>query len=148
VKLLIAFVGVMTPPPAPGWYPDPSGSSSQVYWDGTAWSGPAGLAGSGKSDDSKNDDSKNTAVAVAVYVLVGIGFVMAIQPVSLFTGSGLIWTGVAVMTGGVAVAWFMRAANWVRVVAIALLAVSLVNASYIEKQLSDKRNELTHIFDR
>jgi hypothetical protein len=133
----------MTPPPAPGWYPDPSGSSGQIYWDGTAWSVPAEPAGSAKSGDTKN-----TAVAVAVYVLVGIGFVMSIQPVSLVTGPGLMWTGVAVMAGGIAVAWFMRAANWVRVIAVALLAFSLVNACYIEKQLSDKRTELTHIFDR
>ena len=24
-------------PPSPGWYPDPSGSSAQKYWDGQGW---------------------------------------------------------------------------------------------------------------
>ena len=24
--------------PPPGWYPDPSGSAAERYWDGTAWS--------------------------------------------------------------------------------------------------------------
>ena len=26
--------------PAPGWYPDPSDASRQLYWDGTAWRMP------------------------------------------------------------------------------------------------------------
>lgn len=57
------------------------------------------------------------------------------------------WTGVAVVAAGTALAFFMRAATWVRVVAALLLAVSLANGLYIEKQLSDKRHELTHMFD-
>jgi hypothetical protein len=69
------------------------------------------------------------------------------QSVSLLTGSGPVWTGVAVVAGGTAVAFFLRAAGWVRVIAAVLLALSLANAFYIEKQLSDKRNELTHMFD-
>lgn len=26
-----------TPPPPPGWYPDPQGGTGQRYWDGRAW---------------------------------------------------------------------------------------------------------------
>lgn len=29
-----------TQPPAPDWYPDPSGQPGQMYWDGEAWHTP------------------------------------------------------------------------------------------------------------
>ena len=77
-----------------------------------------------------------------------IGLVMSMQSVSLITGSGPVWTGVAVVAAGTAVAFFLRAATWVRVVAALLLALSLANALYIDNELSDKRDELTHMFDR
>ena len=35
----VAFRYMSQPPPAPGWYPDPSGTGSR-YWDGEGW-GPA-----------------------------------------------------------------------------------------------------------
>ncbi len=73
---------------------------------------------------------------------------MSMQSVSLITGSGQVWTGVAVVAAGTALAFFLRAPTWVRVLAALLLAVSLANGLYVEKQLSDKRRELTHMFDR
>lgn len=30
----------MTAPTPPGWYPDPSGSGRQMYWDGQGWAAP------------------------------------------------------------------------------------------------------------
>jgi TM2 domain-containing membrane protein YozV len=30
-----------SPPPAPGWYPDPSGGPGQRYWGGTEWLDPS-----------------------------------------------------------------------------------------------------------
>ncbi|KLO28170.1 DUF2510 domain-containing protein [Mycobacterium haemophilum] len=128
------------PPPAPGWYPDPSDPRRLIYWDGTAWSGPA------EADNSNN--RKKPAVAIGVCVLVVIGLVMSMQSVSLITGSGPVWTGVGVVAAGTAVAFFLRAATWVRVVAALLLVLSLANALYIERELSIKRDELTHIFNR
>ena len=128
----------MTAPP--GWYPDPSDPQHRNYWDGTKWIGPVRPA--------PESNNKKTAIAIGVGVLVVIGVVMSMQSVSLLTGSGPIWTGVGVVAAGTAVAFFMGAATWVRVVAAVLLALSLANAFYIEKQLSDKRNELSHIFDR
>ena len=80
-------------------------------------------------------------------VLVAIGLVMSMQSVSLLTGTGPVWTGVGVVAAGTAVAFFMRATKWVRVVAALCLAFSLFNAFYMEKQLSDKRNEISQIFN-
>ena len=90
---------------------------------------------------------KNTAVAIGVCVLVAIGVLMSMQSVSLLTGTGPIWTGVGFVAAGTAVAFFMRAATWVRVVAAVSLAFVLANAFYMEQQLSDKRNEISQIFD-
>lgn len=128
------------PQPAPGWYPDPSKPGKQIYWDGAAWSGPVA--------PDNSDKHKRTAVAVGVCVLVIVGLAMSMQSVSLITGSGPVWTGVAVVAGGTALAFFLRAATWVRVVAVLVLALSLANALYIENEMDKKREELTHIFNR
>lgn len=131
------------PSPAPGWYPDPSDPERRIYWDGTAWSGPASEPGG----VNRSSSSTKTAVAIGVCVLVVIGLVMSMQSVSLITGSGPVWTGVGVVAAGTAVAFFLRAATWVRVVAVLVLALSLANAFYIEDQLSNKREQMTHLFD-
>lgn len=129
-----------TPSPAPGWYPDPSDPGKRIYWNGSAWSTP--------TPSAESNRGTKAAVAVGVCVLVAIGLVMSMQSVSLITGSGQVWTGVAVVAAGTALAFFLRAPTWVRVLAALLLAVSLANGLYVEKQLSDKRRELTHMFDR
>lgn len=136
----------MTPTsPGPGWYPDPSDPEKRIYWDGSAWSGPVRQT---DADQSQSNNSRKTAVALGVCVLVVIGLVMSMQSVSLLTGSGQVWTGVGVVAAGTAAAFFLRAATWVRIVAALLLTVSLANAFYIENQMSNKRDELTHLFDQ
>jgi multidrug transporter EmrE-like cation transporter len=149
---LIPFVHVTTPSPAPGWYPDPSDPARQIYWDGTAWSGPPQRArtpnftpAAPPAEDSS--DSRKKAVSIGVAVLAVVGLFMSMQSVSLMTGSGPVWTGVAVVGGAVALAFFLRAAKAVRVVAVILLAISVANAFYIENELSQKSDEITHVFD-
>jgi multidrug transporter EmrE-like cation transporter len=141
-----------TPSPAPGWYPDPSDSGRQIYWNGTAWSGPpqpprpANFASAAPAA-SDSSDSRQKAVSIGVIVLAVVGLFMSMQSVSLMTGSGPVWTGVAVVGGAVALAFFLRAAKAARTVACIVLAVSLANAFYIENELSKKRDEITHTFD-
>lgn len=130
------------PNPQPGWYPDPLNPGKQIYWDGTRWGPPVGVP---SSDSGKG---KTTAVAIGVCVLVGIGLMMSMQSVSLMTGSGPIWTGVGVVAAGTAIAFFMGAPKWVRVIAALVLALALVNAFYMENQLSEKRQELSHLFNK
>ncbi|MEW2481433.1 DUF2510 domain-containing protein [Mycobacterium sp. NPDC049093] len=132
------------PSPAPGWYPDPSDPGNRIYWNGTSWSGPA----SGPTATDKANSGKQAAVAAGVCVLVVIGLVMSMQSVSLLTGSGPVWTGVAVVAAGTAVAFFLGAAKWVRIVAAVLLALALVNAIYIENEMSNKRNEISRMFNQ
>ncbi|MGB3483672.1 MAG: hypothetical protein WBB07_15850 [Mycobacterium sp.] len=84
-------------------------------------------------------------VAIGICVLVVIGLVMSMQSVSLLTGTGPVWTGVGVVGADTAVAFFMGAAKWVRGLAVVLLALSLFNAFYMEKQLHDMRTELSEV---
>ncbi|MGD1172156.1 DUF2510 domain-containing protein [Mycobacterium seoulense] len=128
--------------PSPGWYPDPSTPGKRRYWDGIAWGAVA------PSEVDKSNSGKTAAVAFGVCVLVVIGLVMSMQSVSLITGSGPVWTGVAVVAAGTAVAFFMRAAKWVRVVAVLVLALSVANGLYIENQLSQKRDEISHMLNQ
>lgn len=132
------------PSPAPGWYPDPANPANQIYWDGNAWSAPRQVVAPGTGESSAG---RRTAVAVGVCVLLGIGLVMSMQSVSLLTGTGPIWTGVGFVGAGTAVALFLGAAKWVRILAALLLALSLFNGFYMEKQISDKRDELSQVFD-
>jgi Protein of unknown function (DUF2510) len=131
---------VTNEPTPPGWYPDPNNPSNKIYWDGTAWrTNPASNAMS---------PNKSPAVAIGVLLLAVIGVVMSMQSVSLMTGSGLIWTGAAVVAAATAASFFLHAASWVRVVAALLLVLALGNAIYIEHQMSIKRDEITRMFDK
>lgn len=86
-------------------------------------------------------------IAIGVLVLSVIGLVMSQQTVSLMSGSGQIWTGVALAGAGTAIAFFMSAPKWARVIAIICVVAGLANAVYIETQLSEKRAELSEIFN-
>lgn len=134
----------------PGWYQDPPGRSGNWYWDGHNWSpgGGASIHGAKSANrTSRPEIDRNTAVAVGVCILSAIGLVMSLQSASLLTGTGQIWTGVGVAAAGTAAAYFLRAANWVRTVSTVMLILALLSAGYMEHQLSQKRDEISHMFD-
>ena len=81
-------------------------------------------------------------------MLIAIGLMMSTQSVSLLTGSGPIWTAVAVIAGGTALAFFLGASVIIRVLAVLALVLGVANAISIENQMSTKRDELTRVFDQ
>lgn len=136
------------PNPQPGWYPDPTNPARQLFWDGATWNNqPAAFPSQQAGLPSSPNKGRKTAVGLGALVLGVVGLMMSMQSVSLLTGSGPVWTGVAVVAGGLAAALFLSAANWARAVVAVMLVVSLGSAIYIEKQMSDRRDELTHLFD-
>ena len=140
------------PPQAIGWYPYAPDPTKRIYWDGTAWSGPvpleaANAPASSSGDPSDSDSAKKTGIAIGVIVLAIVGTIMSQQPVSLFSGSGQIWTGVAITGVAAALSYFLGAAFWVRVIASICLVASLFSAIYMETQLNEKRQELSNIFN-
>lgn len=98
------------------------------------------------SDSQNAPISKNKAVGIGVAILTVIGLIMSMQSVSLMTGTGPIWTGVGFVAAGTAVAFFMGAARPARVIAALCLAIALLNVFYMEKQLTEKRNEIAQVF--
>lgn len=73
---------------------------------------------------------------------------MSIQPVTLLTGSGTAWIGVAIVGAGAALAFFLRTRTSVRVVAILVLALALYNVLVVENKMSDKREQISRTLNR
>ena len=160
-------------PVPPGWYPDPDMGPTQRYWDGHAWTGdpvpldrPAGwypdphMAGTqrywdgAKWGDNVAPMSARPPSAGPSQVLIGvmlagaaIGFVMSMQSASLLTGTGTLWTGVAIIVGCGILAWATKAPGWVRVVVGLAAVVAIVNVASIESELADRRQEINNILD-
>lgn len=135
--------------PPPGWYPDPDGGRGKLYWDGEYWVEPDHPAEAGATTTPADTGgiSKKTAASIGVCVLAVIGFFMSMQSVSLLTGSGPVWTGVAVTGVATALSFFLSVHKWGRIVACIALAAVLANAFYIENELINKRNEISRTFD-
>jgi len=65
------------PPPAAdaGWYPDPAGSGTMRYWDGTRWTDAMSSAAPPASPHNARDDSRHWALAAHLSALAFlIGF--------------------------------------------------------------------------
>ncbi len=93
--------------------------------------------------------SKNApAIAAGVIILTVIGLIMSMQPVSLMTGSASIWLGVAVAGVGTALAFFLGAPTWVRIVAPIVLVIALVNVLSVEHQMSLRRDNISRTLNR
>lgn len=60
------------PPAAAGWYPDPGGSGSHRYWDGTRWTDALSSAIPPAGPDTSRDDSRNFALAAHLSALLSL----------------------------------------------------------------------------
>ncbi len=67
--------GAPAPSAGPGWYPDPAGSGSHRYWDGTRWTDALSSAIAPAGPNAARDDSRNFALAAHLSA-----------PLSLFVG--------------------------------------------------------------
>ena len=73
--------GTPDPPPAAaaGWYPDPAGSGTMRYWDGTRWTDAMSSAVPPASPENARDDSRTWALAAHLSALlslvIGLSFI-------------------------------------------------------------------------
>lgn len=135
--------------PPPGWYADPEIASGERYWYGDHW-GPERRA---RALDALSQPpppaaqpvsgAPGAAWAVAIaLILTVIGLVVGYQPVSLLSGSGILYVGLAITAGGVVLAFAMKLRTWVRVVTVIAVALVVANIVTVEHSLSQKRQEI------
>jgi hypothetical protein len=133
-------------PAKAGWYPDPSGTPRQRFFNGMQWTDVYDDFGGAPANDAKDPAaSKQTAISLGVIVLGIVGLVMSMQSTSLMNGTGTIWLGVAIAAVALAASFFLSGATWVKVVASILLAIALFSALYMEHQMTEKRTEISQM---
>lgn len=133
--------------PPEGWYP--SDEHLERFWDGQAWTGqtrprvPAtAVVNSEPAPAAAGSTQLVTALIVAAAV---VGFIMAIQGASLLTGTGNLWTGVAIAVAATVVAFITKSKTWVKVLVVLAALAALANTISVEIQLDDLRSEFgTH----
>ena len=102
-----------SPQPAPGWYPDPNGGPSQMYWDGAQWQAPApavasgvapyGLAAQGVDAYGRPLSDKSKLVAGLLQIFVAT---FAVGRFYLgYTNIALIQIAVTICTCGIGAFW-------------------------------------------
>ena len=96
---------------------------------------------------ARSATDREKAVAIGVCVLAVIGLVISQQSVSLMTGSGIVWIGVALVGGALALAYFLGARTWVRVVAGIVLALTFFSACSTEHELELRRIQVRNTFN-
>lgn len=65
------------PPAQPGWYPDPGGSASHRYWDGSRWTDALSSAIPPAGPNVMRDDSRGWALAAHLSAPVSMVVAMA-----------------------------------------------------------------------
>src|SRR6185437_8458106 len=114
--------------PTGDWQPDPAWGAVPYGWplwveDGQATSKPEPPLLTPPPGDAPARAGKGWAIAAAV-VLIVIGLVVGYQPVSLLSGDGILYVGLAMTAGAVIVAFATRLSAWTKMVAVvAVVAV-------------------------
>ena len=101
-------------------------AGTQRYWDGANWS---------------------DHIAPMAPKAPKAGQQSQLVSASLITGTGTLWTGVAIACGASIATWVLRKTvpTWVRVVAVLAAVVGIVNVVSVENQLDEKRQEITNL---
>jgi hypothetical protein len=121
-------------------------AGTQRYWDGVKWTDNVAPMPPAEPQQRKNQQSQLLIAAVLAGAVIGL--IMAMQSASLLTGTGTIWTGVAIASGAAIVTWVVKGLpTWVRVVCIIAAALAIINAIFVESQLEEKRQEIGDIFE-
>ena len=79
---------------------------------------------------------------IAAWMLVAIGLVLSLQPVSLLTGDGILWVAAALAVAGVIVTFIPGLDRWTKVF-VTLIAIFVVaNTFYVDNQLRQQPEKI------
>ena len=128
----------------PGWYPDPVMPGTQRYWDGERWSDKIAPM---QHQQHSSPVSPQLVTGLVVAASVG-GDILSQQSVSIASGSGIVWVGAVLAIGAAIVAFVVKSIpSWAQVICVLVAIGATVSAVYVENELSDRREELSHLFD-
>lgn len=140
-----------TPKPPAGWYIHPTMADTRRYWDGQRWTADiAPLYPQEQESDQQRPQprGKPTSQTLGGLLVAGsiIGLVMSLQSASLLTGTGLLWTGVAITLGMAVAAWVIDdVSSWIWAACVLMALIAFANVQSVESQLDDTREEINEI---
>jgi multidrug transporter EmrE-like cation transporter len=119
-------------------------ANTQRYWDGSSWTNNVAPLASTFDHSDKSKKQQSQVMAAAIVAASALGIVLSLQSASLLTGTGTLWTGVAIAWAASAGSYVVRQSlpKWVRFVAIVSALAALVNVIYVEQQLEERRQEI------
>ena len=127
--------------PPLGWQPDPRWGEPPDGWQ--LWIDDPPAAGTIAA----------TTWPIAIALVLGVvGLIVGYQPVTLLSGSGILYVGLALTAGGAVLALVMKLPKWVRMLTIIAVVLVVANVAVVEHSLTQKRqqiqNELSNLSGR
>jgi multidrug transporter EmrE-like cation transporter len=125
----------------PGWYSDPWEKARVRWWDGWRWT-PA------TQGMNARDRQLATSISIGGAALAVTGAGLALfTDVSLLTGTGTVWTGVAMTLLATVGVMLFRQVSWgIKILCIVLAVAAVASGIYDEVQLQHRRDEISRIF--
>lgn len=127
--------------PPPGWQPDPAWGDPPYGWQLWVADGAPAAATPGDSPSGGRPTSATWAVAISL-VLAVVGLAIGMQPVSLLSGSGILYVGAAIAGGGAVLSFATHVKPWVQIVTTIAAFAVVANIVYVEHQLDVRRQQV------
>jgi hypothetical protein len=85
-------------------------------------------------------------VMAGVLIMAVVSGILSQQSVSLLTGTGLLWLGLALAVGAVILAFVVGTSSFTKAVAVIAVVVCLISLVRAEQYLSHQRQQISNIF--